>query len=82
MKNYRSVILCCIFVILGMSTLASTPLTRKKLTDEERIARREARKKEFNRYYGGFINDVRQQQGKISIVNAQKIGRASCRERV
>jgi hypothetical protein len=59
-------------VILGMSVLASTPLTRKKLTDEERIARREARKKEFNRYYGGFINDVRQQQGKISIVNAQK----------
>ena len=69
MKSPLSIVLLCSLVYVSAFANAEAP--KKKLSEAERIARREARKKEFNEYYGGFIQDVRLQKGKVSVVNAQ-----------
>jgi hypothetical protein len=69
MKYTVPIVFAC--TLITISAFAKSDSSGKKLTDAERIARREARRKEFNEYYGGFIQDTRQQKGMIAVVNAQ-----------
>lgn len=70
MKLSSTGILFCALLI-GAVSLAANQLPGKKPDKIGRTARREAREREFNEYYGGFIHDTRSQKGKIAIANAQ-----------
>ena len=58
-------------IAVGIITVGGNVFGNNGLTPEQRVARKATRQRIYDGYYGGIIEDERNQHGVVSLVNAQ-----------